>query len=82
MLLYLLYTNERGNEMRKLSAKQKKFLVRTGAHHVLDLQPEIFDKIEAMNNYETFYQDADRFLSDEYFRRMNERDSIDGECQN
>ena len=75
--------------MRRLSAKQKKFLVRTGAHHVLDVQPEIYDKIEAMNNYETFYQDADRFLSDEFFQRMRESQKsfmnnvrINSECQN
>ena len=76
--------------MRKLSVKQKKHLVRTGAPRVLDLHPEIFDKIEAMNNYETFYQDADRFLNDEYFRRLrecqqsfiNERSTINGEPNN
>lgn len=57
--------------MRKLSSKQKKMLSKTGAHHVMDIHHDLYQKIEAMNNYETFYQDADRYLNDEYFKRKN-----------
>ena len=58
--------------MRRLSAKQKKHLEKTGAHHVMDIHDDTLDKIESMNEYETFYQDAERFLNDEYFKKMNE----------
>ena len=75
---------------RKLTSKQKKMLAKTGACHVMDLHHEIYTKIESLNNYETFYQDADRFLNDEYFKRMrdcqqsfiNERSTINGEPNN
>ena len=57
--------------MRKLSKKQKQLLSETGVHSVMSLHNNLFNQIEALNNYETFYQDADRYLNDEYFKRMN-----------
>ena len=57
--------------MRKLSKKQKQLLSKTGAPYVMDLHPTIYKKIEDLNEYETFYQDADRYLNDEYFKRKN-----------
>ena len=57
-------------EMRRLSAKQKKYLSKTGAFHVDDLSAEVYTLVESFNSYETFHQDAERFLSDEYFKNQ------------
>jgi hypothetical protein len=54
--------------MRKLSKKQKQLLSETGVNSVMSLHHNLFNQIEALNNYETFYQDADRYLNDEYLK--------------
>ena len=54
--------------MRKLSKKQKQLLSKTGVPSVMSLHHDLFNQIEALNNYETFYQDADRYLNDEYLK--------------
>jgi len=54
--------------MRSLTAKQKAILKRyTDAFSVDDLPVGIWAEIEALHDYETLWQDANRFLSDQYF---------------
>jgi len=53
--------------MRRLTSKQKKLLEKTGVPTIHDLSPELYVMIESLNEYETFHQDADRFLNDKYF---------------
>jgi hypothetical protein len=59
--------------MRKLSKKQKQLLSETGVHSVMSLNDNCFNLIESLNDYETFYQDADRYLNDEYFKRFQKK---------
>lgn len=61
----LLSTTNKGEIMRALTAKQKKiiekFYDRTNA---IFLDEETEEKVAAVNDYETVYMDAARYLSD------------------
>lgn len=52
--------------MRKLSGKQKKILIdqfiNNNLMYVEDMDFNSIEKLEALNDYETLYQDANRFL--------------------
>jgi hypothetical protein len=53
--------------MRRLSAKQikeLKKLANKGIGDIYDVPSETYVKIESYNDYETFFTDADRYLSD------------------
>ena len=57
--------------MRKQSKKQKDILTHnykvTGCHNVDELNNSVWLKLEAINDYETMYQDVNRYLMDLHF---------------
>lgn len=58
--------------MRKLTSKQKSFLrdmVDKGFRIIDDFENGEFGELEAMNDYETLYQDAERFMHDYLFSK-------------
>jgi hypothetical protein len=60
--------------MRKLTTKQKQLL--DGFYDVScvdDLPSVIYRKLEEMNDFETIYQDTDRYLQDNYFKQLNKK---------
>jgi len=65
--------------MRKLSKKQIRFLEEKcgSASTVEDLDPFQFGKLEEMNDYETLYQDVNRYLMDRLFRHKNAVNKLD-----
>lgn len=55
---------------RKLSAKQRALLQGyPDLFDVNDLPQEEQDRLEKMNDYETLWQDANRFLGDQYRKK-------------
>ena len=59
--------------MRRLNKKQQNALTKLSeqGHQTIDtIDPEDFVRIEQMNDHETFYQNADRFLNDKYFEKI------------
>lgn len=55
-------------EMRKLTRKQKKILEEyKGCRDIDDLPFGVYEHLEEIHNYETLYQDVNRFLWDQYF---------------
>lgn len=54
--------------MRKLSIRQKKFLrdqfIDNNIMYIEDMSFDKIKELEALNDYETLYQDANRFLHD------------------
>ncbi len=65
--------------MRKLTVKQKKLLdkqlLTRGIWTVEAIPYSVWEEIESLNDYETLWQDADRYLWDKYYARRwkNER---------
>lgn len=65
--------------MRRLNKKQETELtklVKKGHNTVLSIMSRDFDRIMDMNKYETFYQDADRFMNDKFFELQMKRPSL------
>lgn len=60
---------------RKLSAKQIAMLKGYPTIFMVDdLPQEEQDRLEKMNDYETLWQDANRFLGDQYSAEQNKKD--------
>lgn len=58
--------------MRHLSVKQKNILKKyaeNGFLNLEDLGKDVINKLENINYYETFWQDAGRYLADEYMKK-------------
>lgn len=60
--------------MRQLTKKQKEYLMKafvkdSGITGYDDLLPQQQEELRAMNDTEILWQEADRFLSDLYFKR-------------
>ena len=65
--------------MRRLNKKQKNELTRLveqGHNSVISIDPEDYVRIEELNDYETFYQDADRFLNDKFLELQMKKPSL------
>ena len=58
-----------GNKIKQKELLQKVFK-ETGVSIVEDLPAGIMEQLESMNDYETLWQDVNRFLSDLYFGNM------------
>jgi hypothetical protein len=66
--------------MRKLSIRQKKFLrdqfIDNNIMYIEDMSFDSIEKLEALNDYETLYQDANRFLHDCRWTKTHFSDKI------
>jgi hypothetical protein len=66
--------------MRKLSIRQKKFLrdqfMDNNIMYIEDMSFDSIEKLEALNDYETLYQDANRFLHDCRWTKTHFSDKI------
>jgi len=57
--------------MNGLNTLQKKELDRyAGVFSCDEIPPQVLERIKSINDHETFYQNADRYLSDLYFEKM------------
>lgn len=67
--------------MRNLTSRQKKLLKeqfeRNNVQSVDDLAPVLYEAIEGLNPHETFWQNADRFLSDLVFEDLRNRNPFE-----
>lgn len=56
--------------MRKLTAKQKKILKEhDNCRDIEDLPYEVWEKLENINDTEILWQEANRFLADQFFNK-------------
>jgi len=65
--------------MRKLNKKQKdilKILKAKGVDSVEDMALSYFEELKALNDYETLFQDINRFLSDLEVENENKQNVI------
>ncbi len=66
--------------MRRLTKKQETELtklVEAGHNTILSIYPsEDYLRIESYNEYETFHQDADRFMNDKFFELQMKKPSL------
>ena len=65
--------------MRRLNKKQETNLtklVEAGHNTVLSITSKDYVRIKEMNDYETFYQDADRFMNDKFFELQMKKPSL------
>jgi hypothetical protein len=66
--------------MRQLNKKQKKLLKEqfdAGVESVDDLPLKAYEAIKSINPHETFWQNADRFLSDLVFEDLRNRNPLE-----
>jgi hypothetical protein len=57
--------------MRGLTKGQKKLLdTQNGITHADDMSPSAWENLEDLNDYETLYQDASRYLYDNYIETL------------
>jgi hypothetical protein len=67
--------------MRQLTAKQQRLLKeqfkKNKIETVDELYPKVYDAIYNLNPHETFWQNADRFLSDLVFEDLRNRNPFE-----
>ena len=56
--------------MRKLTTAQKSLLDKAGATTYYELSMEEIEALEKINDYETLWQDANRYLIDKHFDKL------------
>jgi len=70
-----LLQRDKENKMRNLTKEQKTLLNRqVGATSVDDMSTIDFEELEELNEYETLWSDANRYLSDNYFANQIKKD--------